>query len=263
MTRGRVLLITGDEWEVVTLTKFLTDAGFEVSSASTAREGFDKVRAIEPDCILCDAMLPDIDGFWVAKRVRTEPSRIATTPFLFLTDAGDADARLQGLHVGADLYLSRPLRADEVVAQVGALIDMANRLRQQRDSFSHEAPASTRDSPASRNGQPVVFEGDVAQISLSTVLTLLELERRSGKLKVKGADGRRAELGIAEGRVANASIEGAMAEPTAFIREVLRWKTGKFSFKADAATARAEHGEDITLGGLLLEAMRLEDEGAR
>jgi two-component system OmpR family response regulator len=254
MTRGRVLIITSDEWEAVALTKYLTDAGFEVGSAGTARGGFDQVRELEPDCILCDAALPDIDGFWVAKRVRTEPTRIATTPFLFLTDAGDADARLQGLHVGADLYLSRPLRADEVVAQVGALIDMANRLRAQRDSFSQEAPASTRDS---------AFEGDVAHISLSTVLTLLELERRSGLLKVKGVDGRRAELDIAAGRVSSASIEGESAEPTAFIREVLRWKSGKFSFKADDAGRRVPKGDDLTLGGLLLEAMRLEDESAR
>jgi two-component system OmpR family response regulator len=254
MTRGRVLIITSDEWEAVALTKYLTDAGFEVGSAGTARGGFDQVRELEPDCILCDAALPDIDGFWVAKRVRTEPTRIATTPFLFLTDAGDADARLQGLHVGADLYLSRPLRADEVVAQVGALIDMANRLRAQRDSFSQEAPASTRDS---------AFEGDVAHISLSTVLTLLELERRSGLLKVKGVDGRRAELDIAAGRVWGASIEGESAEPTAFIREVLRWKSGKFSFKADDAGRRVPKGDDLTLGGLLLEAMRLEDESAR
>lgn len=254
MTRGRVLIITSDEWEAVALTKYLTDAGFEVSSVGTARAGFDQVRELEPECILCDVTLPDIDGFWVAKRVRTEPSRIATTPFLFLTDAGDADARLQGLHVGADLYLSRPLRADEVVAQVGALLDMANRLRAQRDSFSQEAPASTRDS---------AFEGDVAHISLSTVLTLLELERRSGLLKVKGEDGRRAQLDIAAGRAASASIEGTSAEPTAFIREVLRWKSGKFSFKADAAGDRVPAGEDLTLGGLLLEAMRLEDESAR
>jgi two-component system OmpR family response regulator len=138
VARGRVLIIEADEWESALLATFLGDAGYEVHVAAEAREGFDKVRELMPDCILCDVSLPDIDGFWVARRVRTESSRVATTPFLFLTEADDVEARLQGLHVGADLYLTKPLRNDEVVAQVGALIDMANRLRKTRDSMASD-----------------------------------------------------------------------------------------------------------------------------
>ena len=143
MAKGRILIIEQDEWESTLLAKFLSEAGYEVYVANEARAGFDKVRELQPDCILCDVKLPDIDGFWVARRVRTEPSRVASAPFLFLTDAGDVESRLQGLTVGADIYLTRPFRDDEVVAQVGALIDMANRLRKQRDSVTSEAPIST------------------------------------------------------------------------------------------------------------------------
>jgi len=121
----------------VLLGKFLGDAGFQVDFATGAKEGFDKVRALTPDCILCDVTLPDIDGFWVARRVRTEPTAVATTPFLFLTDAEDAESRLQGLHVGADVYITKPFRNEEVVAQVTALIEMVNRLKKQRRRFAH------------------------------------------------------------------------------------------------------------------------------
>src|SRR5262249_11537824 len=78
VSKGRVLIIEADEWLAVLLRKFLVDAGFEVEVANAARQGFDKARELTPDCILCDVNLPDIDGFWVARRVRTEPSVVAT-----------------------------------------------------------------------------------------------------------------------------------------------------------------------------------------
>lgn len=256
MARGRVLIIEQEEWEAALLTRFLSEAGYEVHVAGEARAGFDKVRELKPDCILCSVNLPDIDGFWVARRVRTEPTRVATTPFLFLTEADDTESRLQGLNVGADLYLTKPFRNDEVVAQVGALIDMANRLRQQRDSFSSDGPASSVAGAA--------FTGDIAQMSVATVLTLLELERRSGHLKVRGEGGRIAMLELTEGKFASGALDGKPWNSTELLREVLRWKKGSFSFRGSQGGASdSDSGEQQKIGGLLLEAMRLEDESRR
>jgi DNA-binding response OmpR family regulator len=248
-----LLIIEADEWEAALLGKFLTDAGYQVEHAAGAREGFDKIREMKPDCILCDVNLPDIDGFWVARRVRTEKTAVATTPFLFLTAADDSESRLQGLHVGADLYLSRPFRNDEVVAQVSALLEMANRLKAQRETFSSEGPPSSRGN---------AFQGDVALISLSTVLTLLELERRTGHLRVTAEDGRVARIELADGTLVLANMNSDVWEPTDLFREVLRWKKGKFVFKADLSQPKPELNRQ-SVGGLLLEAMRLEDESRR
>lgn len=245
-----MLIIEADEWEAALLGKFLGDAGFQVEVATGARQGFDRIRELTPDCILCNVTLPDIDGFWVARRVRTEPSAISTTPFLFLTEANDTESRLQGLHVGADLYLAKPIRNEEIVAQVGALIEMANRLRKQRESYSSEGPSSSKGS---------AFQGDVAQVSLSTVLTLLDMERRSGTLKVKSEDGRRAEIELAEGKLVGVALAGKAGDPTEQLRELLRWKKGSFAFKPNLdAQPRLENRQ--SLGGVLLEAMRREDE---
>jgi DNA-binding response OmpR family regulator len=253
VAQGRLLIIEADEWEAALLGKFLTDAGYTVDFATGAREGFDKIRELKPDCILCDVNLPDIDGFWVARRVRTETSVVATTPFLLLTAADDTESRLQGLHVGADLYLSRPFRNDEVVAQVGAVLEMANRLKTQRALLTSEGPPSSRGS---------ALRGDVALISLSTVLTLLELERRTGHLKVTAEDSRVARIELAEGTLISASMNTEAWEPTELLREVLRWKKGKFAFKADLVQPKPELNRQ-SVGGLLLEAMRLEDESSR
>jgi two-component system OmpR family response regulator len=251
---GRVLIIEEEEWEAALLTKFLGEAGYEVHVAGEARAGFEKVRELQPDCILCSVSLPDIDGFWVARRVRTEPTRVATTPFLFLTEADDSESRLQGLNVGADLYLTKPFRNDEVVAQVGALIDMANRLRRQREAFSSDGPASSVAGAA--------FSGDVAQMSIATVLTLLELERRSGRLKVRGEGGKVALLELTEGKFAAGTLDEKPCNSTELLREVLRWKKGSFSFRGSQSVV-SDSGDQQKIGGLLLEAMRLEDESRR
>jgi DNA-binding response OmpR family regulator len=252
VAKGRILIIEQDEWESTLLAKFLGEAGYEVHVASEARAGFDMVRTLQPDCILCDVTLPDIDGFWVARRVRTDPSPVATAPFLFLTNAEDTESRLQGLNVGADIYLTRPFNHEEVVAQVGALIEMANRLRRQRHSFTSEGPIS---SPGA------AFTGDIAQMSVATVLTLLELERRSGHLKVRSDSGKVALLEIQHGTLAGAMLGDQPAEPTPVLRETLRWKKGSFTFRN--AEVSTESGPRQTIGGLLIEAMRLEDEARR
>ena len=247
------MIIEHDEWESTLLAKFLGAAGYEVQLATEARAGFDLARTLQPDCILCDVILPDIDGFWVARRVRTEPSPVATAPFLFLTNAEDTESRLQGLNVGADIYLTRPFREEEVVAQVGALIDMANRLRRQHETFTSEGPVS---------GPGAAFTGDIAQMSVATVLTLLELERRSGHLKVRSDSGKIAVLELDRGTLAGATLDDQETPPTPVLRETLRWKKGSFTFRsAEVVTLGAPAHQ--TIGGLLIEAMRLEDEARR
>jgi two-component system, OmpR family, response regulator len=252
VAKGRILIIEQDEWESTLLSKVLAEVGYEVHVASEARAGFDQVRALSPDCILCDVNLPDIDGFWVARRVRTEPSKVATTPFLFLTDAEDSESRLQGLNVGADLYLTRPFRNEEVVAQVSALINMANRLREQRETFSSEAPISSSGA---------AFTGDIAQMSVATVLTLLELERRTGQLKVRSDTGRVTLLELNEGTLGKAMLDDQVQEPTPVLRETLRWKRGRFTFRNMQAGEPSDSRQSI--GRILIEAMRLEDEARR
>jgi hypothetical protein len=129
---------------------------------------------------------------------------------------------------------------------------MANRLKTQRDAFSSESPTSNRGS---------AFQGDISQVSLSTVLTLLELERRSGRLKVK-SDGRRGEIDLQEGTLVAASLGGKLGDARELLRELLRWKRGSFAFKPSLDSPKKPLVRQ-NLGGLLLEAMRLEDESQR
>ncbi|MGC4092145.1 MAG: response regulator [Polyangiaceae bacterium] len=249
MPIGRVLIIESDEWASTLLAKYLREADYEVETESEARRGFDRVRALEPDCIVCGVELPDIDGFWVARRVRAEPAPVGATPFLFLIDEQDLAGRLHGLNVGADLFLTKPFRSEEAVAQVNALIGMVNRLR-----AASLPPVSS--GPPSSVGV-TVLQGDLGEMSISTVLTLLELERRTGRLKLRNDAGSAALVELFEGALVSALIDDAAVEPTHALRTILAWKAGSFHFRSKPISALAPKQ---SLSALLLEAMRQEDE---
>ena len=84
MARGRVLIIEQEEWEATLLSKFLSEAGYEVHVAGEARAGFDKVRELQPDCILCSVNLPDIDGFELLNRISSD-ERLRDLPVIVYT----------------------------------------------------------------------------------------------------------------------------------------------------------------------------------
>ena len=81
MIRGRVLVIDGDEWIGPLLARALREKGFEADVCGEAREGFTKACATMPDCVVCSFELPDIDGYWVARRLRTGQIDINGGPF--------------------------------------------------------------------------------------------------------------------------------------------------------------------------------------
>lgn len=234
----------------VVLAKLLTAAGIEVYSAAGAHAGYQKVRQLAPDCIVCDHSLSDIDGYWVVRRVRKERSQVAKTPFVLVSESEEDTARLQSLNVGADVYLTKPLRSEEVVGQVNALFDMATRLGG-RDSIS---------DASSMSGQ-AALRGDLAQMTLGTVMTVLELERRSGRLRVESKGRDVATFELADGALVGAEVSGKAHDGVGAMREVLKWTQGRFVFSNAPAPART--GPRQSIGALLIEAARLDDEEQR
>ena len=242
-----MLIIDADEWETALLEKSLRDAGFDVSVARAAREGLTRAKALLPDCIVCDVELPDIDGYWVAQRVRKERSRVATTPFLFLTRAEDQSGRLMGLSVGADIFMTKPVIQEEIVAQVSALLGMAARLRSQQATLADTSPPSRR---------AAALRGDLAQMSLGTVLTMLELERRSGLLKLESTDSTSIAIEVADGTLVSAKANGELRDPILLLREILNLNRGTFWFRTLVVPVKGK----LRIGMALLEASRQEDE---
>ena len=251
---GRILLIHGDARKAERLAASLQRHGYEVEVRQSARSGFERACAWLPDCVVCHVTLEDIDGFWVARRIRTESSAVSRTPFLFLTSHEERESLLQGLHVGADASLCEPFSEDELAAQVAALMDMARRLRERRDSFIDDAFADSSDGSA--------FRGDLAQMSLATVLMILEMERRTGTVTVVTVGGRRSTLTVADSGFVGSTLDGAERTPTEVLREVLHWQRGRFWFRPTEKTDGDGKSVIIrgSIGAVLLDAMRLGDE---
>jgi CheY-like chemotaxis protein len=248
MPSGIVLVIEDDEWVARLLASAIRDAGYEVTVRDTAEGGLTAACELEPEAIVCDIDLPDYDGYWVARKVRMQPSRVSVTPFLFLSGLDDQESRLQGFHVGADVYMTKPFRVSEVVAQIGALVQMASRLRQRRDNLlSIPEPV-----------EQIAIEGDLSHMSIATVLTVIEMERRSGMFEVVSKK-RRAVLEIAEGCVVHGTVGGTQVSALAALRSMLTWKVGRFSFHPAPRDAPRERR---SIAAYLLEATRLEDESA-
>ena len=93
--------------------------GFDVSAVASGRDALAAVDDLRPDVIVLDVMLPDLDGFEVCRRLRTEGNR---TPVLFLTARDAVDDRVRGLTLGGDDYLAKPFSLEELVARTHALL---------------------------------------------------------------------------------------------------------------------------------------------
>lgn len=251
MPRGLVLVIEDDESVSGQLAVAIREADYEVIVCSTAKVGLETACELKPDCIVCDVDLPDSDGYSVARTVRTHPSRVSVAPFLFLAPLDDEKSRLEGFHVGADVYMTKPFRVEDVVAQVDALVQMAARLRQRRDSMLSMPPGA----------QQSAIEGDLGQMSIATVLTVLEMERRTGIFEVVSKK-RRAQLELAKGCVVKGTVGGTHVSALTALRAMLTWNVGRFSFTPAPSVGEAPQSHK-SIGAFLIEALRLEDEAAR
>lgn len=111
------------------ITFSLQTEGYEVCSASNGKEGVKVAREQKPDLILCDVMMPALDGYGVIRTLRQDPA-FATTPFIFLTAKGNHNDVRTGMNSGADDYLNKPVAHDELIAAVRSRLARAGAVKQ-------------------------------------------------------------------------------------------------------------------------------------
>ncbi len=128
------LLVIEDNAEVrENLVWLLEASGYAVRSAADGREGLERARAHPPDLILCDVMMPELDGLGVLRALRSEAST-ATIPFVFLTARADREDLRAGMAAGADDYITKPFSTREVLAAVEARLQKQEALHEQQES---------------------------------------------------------------------------------------------------------------------------------
>ena|SRR5205823_65527 len=115
----KILLVEDEKGLIITLTDRLESEGFDVTSATDGKSGYDLAVSESFDLIILDVMLPKMNGYDVCRNLR---QKSIETPILMLTAKGETIDKVLGLKLGADDYLTKPFEVIELLARVEALL---------------------------------------------------------------------------------------------------------------------------------------------
>ena len=146
------ILIIDDDLDTLRLVGLmLQKQGYEIAAASNGREGLLKVEEELPDLILLDVMMPDMDGYEVARRLRKSPET-AKIPILMFTAKSQLDDKVTGFESGADDYLTKPTHPTELQAHVKALLARSVKPEKAEEDTSSAQKAFTIGVISARGG---------------------------------------------------------------------------------------------------------------
>ena len=167
------LMLVDDDPNLILLVKdYLEFRGYQVITAGNGREALDLLEEQIPDLIICDVMMPEMDGYSLVQHIR-ENSTTEWVPVLFLSAKGQSQDRVKGLNTGADVYIVKPFEPEELVAQVESSLKQASRLiKHQNSSFRNRPTIRVRQdvelTPTELKVVQLVAKGmanrDIAQI---------------------------------------------------------------------------------------------------
>src|SRR5213593_1229834 len=136
------ILVIEDEPEMRrNITALLRYKAYEPIAAENGRLGVEMARREKPDLILCDVMMPELDGYGVLRALQAD-AKLALIPFIFLTAKGEKDDLRSGMNLGADDYLTKPIANSDLVEAIEARLRRAEQQmnREFKPDFSSPKP---------------------------------------------------------------------------------------------------------------------------
>ncbi|GAA1582883.1 response regulator transcription factor [Kribbella sancticallisti] len=175
---GERLLVVDDEATVrELLSATLRFAGFSVTSVATGAEAVDAATRQQPDLVLLDVMLPDVDGFEVVRRLREQRRGDGPVPVLFLTARDRQADKVTGLSLGADDYVTKPFDLEELIARIRAIL--------RRTSGSPLGLLTVGELELDPDGHQVTRAGQVVRLSPTEFRLLRYLMQNAGQVVSK------------------------------------------------------------------------------
>jgi len=170
-----LLIVDDDDSVAEMLEMILRNAGYEVRRSASGEEALQQIFKAPPDALICDVLLPGIDGYTLCKRVRQHPLT-KTLPILMLTAQGDISAKIAGFEAGANDYLAKPFEPPELVYRVKNLLTR----------IASEAPST----PLPRGKIIAVFgaKGGVGKTTIAVSLALALRLRTRQRVVIVDAD---------------------------------------------------------------------------
>jgi DNA-binding NarL/FixJ family response regulator len=129
-SRNKLLLVDDDFNLVLLLKDYLEFQGYQVKAVNNGFQALDILEEDMPDMIICDVMMPEVDGYEFLKNLR-ERQDIGWIPVLFLSALGQSFDRIKGLNLGANAYLNKPFEPEELLAQVKSTLNQSSQIQQQ------------------------------------------------------------------------------------------------------------------------------------
>jgi CheY-like chemotaxis protein/DNA-binding CsgD family transcriptional regulator len=186
---GVVLVVDDVPDNLSLLHDALDDAGYTVLVATSGQAALQRVQQAEPHIVLLDAVMPGMDGYEVARRLKADPAS-AHIPIIFMTGLADTEHVLAAFEAGCADYVTKPIRPAEVMARMAVHRRAARQARQARnalDAYGHatlavrldpSAPAGARlvwQTPLARQWLPVYFDAPLEVLPLRLIEWLQEL----------------------------------------------------------------------------------------
>jgi DNA-binding response OmpR family regulator len=237
-----VLVADDDAWILRMVATVLEKRGYSVETAVDGEDALARALARPPDLLITDVMMPKLDGWALVRQLRSH-TELAMLPVIFLTALSSEDDRIRGFRLGADDYVTKPFRFEELDLRVNKTLRRTQQTMQE-----------TREQLGGSG-----LRGDLSQVGLSSLLVLIEMERKTGLLQLRAPNGPTAQILVREGKVVHARLDDSDDPVDAeCVYYLLTWGGGEFEFIA--CLVEGVDRVNVSTTHLLMEGARLIDE---
>jgi len=212
----------------------------DTRAATDGAEALLKIVDDPPDLIVCDYRMAGLDGRGLYDKLHAR-EQTRKIPFIFLASRGDIEEKLRPMVESAEEFITKPFFLKDVVQRAKKVID-----RLQLEKLQKRAV------------RPGVMQGRLEEMSMMDLMQSLEMGQKSCQLTIRRGEDV-CEMFFSSGQCADARLGALEGEPAVF--EAVRWPDGEFELDFNAAPTRSTISRSTT--GLLMEALRLMDEGQR
>ena len=191
----RILIIDDNATNLSVLTEYLESSDFQIMVARNGAAGIDKARRGQPDLILLDILMPDMDGFETCRRLKADPDT-QEIPVLFITALQSVEDKVKGFAVGGVDYLTKPLQEEEVLARVRTHLQLQAQKKQLQQyarelQQAKELAESAQKIAESANHAKSVFLANMShelRTPLNGILGYAQILRRQPEMLQEGVN---------------------------------------------------------------------------
>jgi len=212
----------------------------QTTAAADGADALLKIVDDPPDLILCDYRMPGLDGRQLYEKLRSR-QQTRHIPFIFLSSRADMEEKLRPMVEGIEEFVVKPFFLKDVIRRTKKVID-----RLALEKLQNRAV------------RPGVIQGRLEEMSILDLMQSLEMGQKSCRLTIRH-DGDMCEMFFTSGQCADAKLGSVEGEEAVY--QAVRWPAGEFEIDFNSAASRSTISRSTT--GLLMEALRLMDEGQR